>query len=537
MRPISSRPPLFFWVAPRHLGVRRLLLFILAIGASWTLAGCESDKQKAARLAQMAQMQLESGDIVSARKTIGDAIAERDDVVQYYVLQGQISLAGGNTVGAYQAFKNAIGLDPTNQDVLAAVSNLSFRVGQFDEAARYADQLLIFNAQSIPGLEVKALVALQRRQLPEARQLAAQVLAISPNEEGAQLVEARALALQGNLVESVERLNDMSRNGKPSVAVLSTQLNVYRSQHEAGPMRAVVERMIASQPDNIDFKIDYANLLYKMGAMDDARAAVVKILTSKAGKVGTASYAQAVRLWSEFDSAPLPPALLANLAEHANPAALPFVLNHFLLTGQRQTGDQIIAKLSDDNRAKLKPIIGRYALAAGRVDQARQIARETLKADPDNVDGLMLAAEVALADRNATEAIIKLQSALSNDPLNPSAYILLARSFQAKGERWRARQVMEDGLSKIPQSQYLYDYYLPWLNRTGDRNRAVSVARTLTHASPSSTRAWDRLMAECPASDVDCRQTAQAGREAARQAYQLDDPPGTLPDRGLFGRL
>jgi len=496
---------------------------------------CDSSQERAAKLAQTAQMQAEAGDLKGASKSIGEAISERDDIPAYYVLQGQIQLGMKNIGQAYQSYQSALALDQTNQEALGLVANIAFRVGQLDEAEETAEKLLALDPQSVSALQVKTLVSLQRHHLDDALAQTDKILAINPQDEGGLLMRARALALQDKVPDAIEVINKLTATNGQSTATLSALTNIYRRTQDASRMREVLKQLVEKAPQDFASQIDYANLLYKMGAAPEARTVLAGILAVDVPEA--AIYDQVTRLWTEFDNAPLPSPLLEKVAREANPIALEAVLQHFLLTGQLRSGDLIIARLDAKDRRRLAPMIGRYTLAAGDIPAARAIAADTLARDPGNVDGLLLSATLDLADRRPAQAVLHAQTALSSDPLNPDAYIVLARAHQAKGETWRARQVMEDGLKRIPQSQYLYDNYLSFLHRIGDPNRAVALARSLTRVSPASTRAWDRLISECRNYDPSCMAEAQSGRATAEKILGLDDAPGTMPDRGLFGRL
>jgi predicted Zn-dependent protease len=343
------------------------------------------------------------------------------------------------------------------------------------------------------------------------------------------------LALEGKKKESLEALADLASQSKASIAVQSTLLNLYRDNREPVNMQQVLERMLADQPENVENRIDYANLLYKTGQTAAARTQVVTLLN---GRVPTIKYYdQAIRLWAEYDAAPLPPPLLREIADKANVHSTPAVLLYFLLNGKRQIGEEILSRMSPAMRETMKPIIGRYQFADGQVAAARATASAVLEDDPLNVDGLILAGQIALLDRQAQKAINLLEQAISNDPLNPGAYMALTQAYLAKGVDWRARQVLEESLKKMPQNHDLFDFAVGLLTRLGDTNRARAVAERFTKDSSSSARAWQRLARACPPKDSFCAGFAQKGLEASRQSYLLDDPPGTPVDRGLFGRL
>ncbi len=62
---------------------------------------------------------------------------------------------------------------------------------------------------------------------------------------------------------------------------------------------------------------------------------------------------------------------------------------------------------------------GRFALQAGRLDEAQDHARDLLRTDPESPAALWLAARVALATREAAAAIALLERVLANPALPP----------------------------------------------------------------------------------------------------------------------
>src|ERR1044072_3723680 len=197
---------------------------------------CDSSEERAAKLAQTAQMQAEAGDFKSASRSIGEAITARDDIPAYYVLQGQINLSMKNPVQAYQSYKSALALDQTNQEALALVANIAFRIGQLDEATDTAEKLLALNPQSIPALQVKALVSLRKRQFDDAIVQTDKILAIDPEDEGGLLMRAHALALQDKIPEAIDVINRLTAATGQTVSTLSALTNIYRKMQDAPRM-------------------------------------------------------------------------------------------------------------------------------------------------------------------------------------------------------------------------------------------------------------------------------------------------------------
>ncbi len=67
------------------------------------LAACSDRSEDAAENAALAQQALEQNDLFTARQAIAEAINDRDDIVEYHILQGRIELTAGSQSAATHA--------------------------------------------------------------------------------------------------------------------------------------------------------------------------------------------------------------------------------------------------------------------------------------------------------------------------------------------------------------------------------------------------------------------------------------------------
>ena len=85
-------------------------------------------------------------------------------------------------------------------------------------------------------------------------------------------------------------------------------------------------------------------------------------------------------------------------------------------------------------------------LAQGKVDQARGILADLLKANPRDATGLVLRGRLELADGDARAAIADLRSAIKDKPGSLEITDLLARAHHVAGEPELAREVLADAV-------------------------------------------------------------------------------------------
>src|SRR3546814_17024354 len=95
---------------------------LLAISGVALLTACTRPDAAAANDAARAQDLLDQRRFAEARVAIKDAIAERDDEPQFHILRGRIEFAAHAVPQAFDAYSNAMALDPSQLDALQAVS-------------------------------------------------------------------------------------------------------------------------------------------------------------------------------------------------------------------------------------------------------------------------------------------------------------------------------------------------------------------------------------------------------------------------------
>jgi len=506
----------------------------LLLPALLVLPACKSPAERAADLAAQAEAQADAGNLAAARKAIVEAIALRDDIPAYQQLLGAIAMKAGNSGDAFRAFSRALDIDPTNMTALAYVANLGVQVGQVNRAEEAADRLLTLDPNALPGLQVKGMIALARDHNDEALRIGDRMLAIRSGDEAGTIIKARALAKQQQFDAALALLDGAAKTTESPV-LLVNKLNIYRNLRQPEAMAEVLARLEQRNAMSPALRLDQVNLFYRLGRTDAARKAALAMLRQGA----TADNYQALqRLWWEYDKTPLTVASAKEAGQWKDPVAVQQTVRYLLSRGDLPTARAVLRAAPASAQPLLASLEARLLAAGGQGAQASAAAEALLKKDEQDVDALLVRALVALDAGKREPAVEAAQLARANDPANAETYLVLARIAQAEDQAWRVRSSFEEGLKALPQNFLLLERYTQFLHQSGDKGRAVSVARAFARATPSSMRAWTFLMEQCRwANDDGCLQGALAGQKNAETTYLVDDPPGTVRNRGLFGRI
>ncbi|KTE67073.1 MULTISPECIES: tetratricopeptide repeat protein [unclassified Sphingopyxis] len=515
-----------------RLAMRMLPLALWLAVAS----GCADSAQRAAENAAIAESQLAAGDVEAARKSIREAIAERDDVADYYILLGRIELRAQQLTSAFNAYSMALDLQADNPEILQAIAELGLQTGRVREANDAADRLLLLMPGATQAMLVKGFIAIDDGRPADARKMASDILALNARDEGGIILLARLDALDGKTDVALKAVDEAIASGSTTPALNVTRLEIYRLQGDGKRMKAILPDILKTMDYNEDFVLDYANLLYKTGEIAAARSEIVKAMGRSPND--RELLARLVQLWREYDRRPLSDAQLQYISGSGTRAQQIILARFYLDAGESDKAKRLISRLFDEHVLEGQALMARILLAQGDKKNAYELASRVLAADARNEDALLVRAARSLWERNLDRAIEDANVVVSDSPENYLGYVELARAYIAKGQDIRARQTFERGMDFLPQSLELADAYRAFLLRVGDRQRAVTLDQDVAIAKPSSVRAWAVYSRTCSQyGDALCAAKAEAGLARARVSFLVDDPPGTPRRRGLFARI
>lgn len=514
----------------------RYALRLLPVALLLLLPACKTPAERAAELAALADAQATAGNLAAARANITEATVLRDDIPAYQQLLGMIAMQMGDVGGAYRAFSRALDIDPSNMTALAYVANLGLQMGDVTRAEGAADRLLTLDPSALPGLQAKGMIALARGRNDEAASIGDRMLALKPTDEAGTIIKARALAKQGQTDQALDVIDAALPTIGSTQALLINKLHIYRKLRQPEQMEQLLAQLAQRDDVSTAIQLDQVNLLYRLGRADAARQVAVTLLRDGKGDAG--DYRTLQRLWWEYDKTPIPAASASAVAGSPDPIAVQQTVRYLIARGDLTMADAILRAAPAPTRPMLTSLAARLLVASGQRDAARAQAEAVLKADDQDVDALLVRALIALGDHQFRAAVEAAQVARANDPANAETYLVLARIAQAEESDWAVRRAYEEGLRSLPQNFLLLENYTQFLHQSGDKGRAISVARAFARATPSSVHAWKVLAAQCRwAKDESCLQAALAGQKNAETTYLVDEPPGTTRDRGLFGRI
>ena len=506
--------------------------FVVICCAVFAAPACSNRSQEAAQEAALAQRALNGNDLPAARSAIMAAIADRDDIADYHILRGRIEFGMGSPSAAYNAYSNALALDPTNMEALLQVAQLGLTTGNLRGSLDATEQALELDPNQIDALLIRGVHSMVEHDYAEAITYADKILARSPGQEGASILKARALYTLRKPAEALATLDKISGGAAGSEATALTRLEIYRAERRPAEMLAQFDRLRRLRPDDLGLALDEANLRFKLGDRAAGHALVERALASPASDRDTA--ARAIALWQEYGSTDVPGSAIERIGRTGSNAARISLVRYLVAQARGADAAKTYARIANPGPAGLK---ARLLVSNGASQEAGQLAAKILTRDKTDCDALLAAAGSAMKRGNPEQALRFAQQASSECPSMADGWLLSASAYQALGDASGVSRVYRDALEGNKQSQQLTAAYAKWLASQDRTREAVAIARRLTRYAPALSSGW-RLYADlCRKFDQSCVGPATTGLANARTLFGVDLEPGQPPPNGLLGRF
>ncbi|RVT94863.1 tetratricopeptide repeat protein [Sphingomonas crocodyli] len=495
-----------------------------ALAASIMLAGCGSGTERATKAVARFDAAYAKRNYWVARLEINRALRLEDDVPEYWNRLGRVELALGQYLNAYTAYKNALMLDPRNIEAVQAVAELSFSGGSQDDALKYADQMLAREPRNLRMLAVKGSVALDRKQYDDARGIAEKMLAIDPTNENATILLARVTYASGDKDKAIALLEESLKTQGDSIPRLVALLDMYRAKDDFAPIEATYQRLFRLRPDDVDITLEYARNMYEYRRGDLAAPVLARLLRAKADDPRIEQ--RVVDLWTSMGDV-VDIDQLRGLAASAGPE-LRITLGRLAIEQKRyQQAIDIVTPLTGAGPVGPANVEARAVLAGayaglGQIGRAKPMVDEILKFDGTNPRALLVRVQIDLAQKRFDDALKDAQAIVAKMPQDSGGRIMLARVYDARGDKTMAETHYARALAEISGAFDALAAYVHWLKANGQDARALDVARMFTRQNVNMTAGWALRGRLCMAArDANCLQSVIEGLERLRGTEKM----------------
>ena len=493
-------------------------------------------------------------DVRNLWRAVEDAETGPDKTRYLSSLKGFLALVESHTAELRPA---AAELAPLLDEAAMAFS----RSSQPEFARRAIDLGLSMSPGSSVLLHHKALILLsQNRDLPEVVALVDAAIEANPNDKGLWATRADALRLEGQHAEAVDaylhaqQLDPSSTQfvdkalklAPQNPRVLRTKLELARALGGDVPALAACDELLKSNPEDLELLHARSELLAALGRTEEALEPLARVRATRPDDSHAAMLQARILFHLERPEEALPVAKSIVESPSAPDAA---ALAEIATLAEAKFPDLALAareRLREVEPRNVQNLLELRALATrlDRADVALTACRAVLAAHPENLEAMRGIAEIELAqghreaavdayrallrahphavselrkglelarDADQPEAVREFASAiLSEDPVDLSAQLALARTLSAGGDVAAAVQAYDALIAAHPGELTYLSEKKEVVARTNDPEQLAPVLDELFRLDPTRTEvAVERgnlylgMAYECPEGSAD----------------------------------
>lgn len=446
------------------------------------LCGCRSNDQRAGEAFNHYQAELYAGDLIAARKSLLEAVTNRDDVPEYWEALGRLQLQMDDLNDATYAFIRANELDRSDTKVLSALAQLSLFAGDMDAAHKYVRDLALLNPNDPSVFLINGYLGLSRGELDSADANADKLIERDPLDVEAKLLKARVLAARGKRDEAIAFLEKQTAPGPNEAGSLKALLLLLEREGDWPKLAAAAARLAQLQPEDDSAALTAIEAAFRAKDIPMATKLSLSLLSPSASPKQIDSVLQ---LWIRFWPTPAAVQQADRLAASAPPQQRLAYASFFNSRGQPGEAAELVggaAKLPVTLANSARNAIFAQALAiSGHTGAARALLDAVLARDPDHIYALRSRTELEINSKQSRSAVRDAERLVTIEPNSADDRLLLARAFEAGGDSRGAIETLWTAFHDIPADDQIYQELRSRVYQSGGNAAAAQVDSEFNH--------------------------------------------------------
>ncbi|GMQ87343.1 MAG: PEP-CTERM system TPR-repeat protein PrsT [Gammaproteobacteria bacterium] len=507
----------------------------------------------AGALAGKARIAFHDGDTAGAAELADKAIAEDDQVVDAWIIKGELFRQAGKHREAVSAFQKALDITPTDVPARLGKAIGLIGLGEQDNALAEIEQLLKSHPDMYMAHYVKALALYQQHQLAQAQESVQRTLKLAPGHLKSHLLAGTISYQQGQLNQSEQHLRQYLRQRpgdkqaakllaatllklrKPGAAIevlepgmssasddaqyFSLLGSAYLGQGDAASGLEYLEKAIALAPDSANMRTQLAIGYLALGEEEQAIGELQTAVDLDQGLLKTdVLLAMAYLRNKDFDAA-----LVAAEALTDKMPGSP-VPDNLKGAAQLGKGNRKAARNAYEAALKIQPDFLPAYFNLARLDQlannpaaAEGRYRKVLSYDEGNLKALLALAVLASREGRVDETEKWLKRAHRHHPEAAQPALMLVKHYQRRGKTIKALDLARATAITHSRDQEVLKTLAFSQLKAGEDKAALTTLRSLVELVPQPPGAHYQLAL------VQLKlEKSDEARESLRQALTLE---------------
>jgi len=458
----------------------------LALSVAIALAGCAEDDPQ--QFIQQGKALIEKGEIKSARVQFKNALQINPQLPEAYYNQALLDEMEKKWPAMTANLQDVLRLAPGHVDAQVKLGFLL--INDLDKAREMSVAALKLEPENVDALLLKGHILYSEKNYAEAISLAEKVLSIKPGKNEAYWLKATILIKEKQDDKAVVVLRDglKMQPGNVDLGLLKIRLHMRNDEVESALRE--YDALIAHNPNDKNLYISRINVMSKHGKKDLVESYIAKAMEVFPDDEGLGI--ARVDYLLGIDVVKAEALLQKNISEYPQSVHFKSRLAE-LYVAQKKYPEALqvykelaaIDSLGEDGLAA-KVWQAKIALIQEDDKLAQLLLDEVLVTDANNINALLLRADIRLSKKGVDGAIADLRIVLRDKPESENALLLMARAHSLKGELEVAETYWRKVLEINPENVVAIVPLNSRLLQRGNLSGAEGVLNKAIKAKPDS---------------------------------------------------
>ena len=468
--------------------------FFAALVLAAALAACGGAEQRKAEHTQKAMALFEQGNFEKAAVEFKNVLQIDPKTAAPYYYLGRIEESKKNWREAFGLYQKAVETDPNYRDA-------QFKLAQFlalsREPEKAAEMLAPVAKERPADLDVRLLqvaIANLRGDTAASFKALQAIVGEKPAKLDPYLALAALYAEKSDKAAAEATLKAGLAANPHSPALLATLAQLYQQQKDWEKAEQAVRELIAAEPKQFGHRVLLVDLYVNQSRWDEAEKALRANLADFPEET-KAPLMLADYLVRRGEPARAEAELRASALAHPGKLDFHSALAKLLEALKKpEQSEQVFRDFISRSESKPDILKAKESLAellsrTGKTGQGETLVDEVLAESPQDHAALLLKGKLALARKNAQDAISAFRSILKDQPDAADVLTLLAVAYQDDGKPALVQENLERAVRAKPNDYGLRRNLVEFLLRQKSPSQALEQADDFIKAQPKSFEA------------------------------------------------
>jgi tetratricopeptide (TPR) repeat protein len=474
---------------------RALVVFALV----FALAACGSSHSRFVSHMERGKSYLAAGNLDKAYVEFRNALQIEPRNNDAFYFNGRVAERRGNVRQAVEFYQAAIDVQPDDSRSRASLAKVFVLGGATQRALEVISPGLLDHPDDPDLLAARAAVRHELKDDGEAEVDAERAVKLAPANENAIGVLAALALRSGDNARAIALVQDAVTRAPASIDLRQILASIYLATSQPRLAEEQMRKIIALEPSELAPRMMLANHFQQARELDQAQQvleqAVRDLPQKNAPKLALVDFITTQRSREQGEKA-----LREFVAREPDNEDLRLGLGTLLQrTGATQQAVDTYRDIIRREGLTPKGLAARDRVAAielsrGHEAEAKKLIAEVLQESTRDDDALIMRANIELAHDDPSNAIVDLRSVLHDQPKSVILLRSLARAYLAKGEPALAEETLRSAMDAAPAEVAVRIEFAQFLMQTDRALQAVTLLEGTVRDTPDDSQAREALV-------------------------------------------